>query len=103
MNRDGLMTASPAGRRAGSQAVKPGSGRLWVPVALSVGALAAVAAWLDARYGWITPAFDAVAHLFYEVPLVARDPSAVPACARALAPRDRVDLARASGSCSRRG
>ena len=29
------------------------------------------AAWLDARYGWITPAFDAVAHQFYEVPLLA--------------------------------
>ena len=28
-------------------------------------------AWLDARYGWITPAFDAVGHQFYEVPLLA--------------------------------
>ena len=27
--------------------------------------------WLDVRYGWITPAFDAVAHQFYEVPIVA--------------------------------
>ena len=35
-------------------------------------ALAAVAAWLDARYGWITPAFDAVAHQFYEVPVLAK-------------------------------
>jgi len=33
--------------------------------------MAAVAAWLDARYGWITPTFDAIAHQFYEVPLLA--------------------------------
>jgi hypothetical protein len=33
--------------------------------------MAALAAWLDARYGWISPAFDAVAHQFYEVPLLA--------------------------------
>jgi hypothetical protein len=52
--------------------VTPGAGRLWLACALSVGALAAVAAWLDTRYGWITPGFDAVAHLFYEVPLLAR-------------------------------
>ena len=36
-----------------------------------VGTGAAIAAWLDVRYGWITPVFDAVAHLFYEVPLLA--------------------------------
>ncbi len=24
------------------------------------------------RYGWITPAFDAIAHQFYEVPLLAK-------------------------------
>jgi len=33
--------------------------------------MAAAAAWLDARHGWISPAFDAVAHQFYEVPLLA--------------------------------
>jgi dolichyl-phosphate-mannose-protein mannosyltransferase len=38
---------------------------------LCCGAAAAVAAWLDARYGWITPAFDVVAHQFYESPIVA--------------------------------
>jgi hypothetical protein len=42
-----------------------------VALALLVGAVASAAAWLDARYGWITPAFDAVAHPFYEVPLLA--------------------------------
>ena len=31
----------------------------------------AIGAWLDVRYGWITPAFDAIAHQFYEVPLLA--------------------------------
>ncbi len=34
--------------------------------------MAAAAAWLDLRYGWITPVFDAIAHQFYEVPLLAR-------------------------------
>jgi len=36
-----------------------------------VTAVAVIGAWLDARYGWITPAFDAVAHQLYEVPLLA--------------------------------
>jgi hypothetical protein len=43
----------------------------WYSLALFVGIAAAMAAWLDARYGWITPAFDAIAHQFYEVPLLA--------------------------------
>jgi 4-amino-4-deoxy-L-arabinose transferase-like glycosyltransferase len=47
------------------------SGR-WFSLAATVAAIAAIGGWLDARYGWITPAFDAVAHQFYEVPLVAR-------------------------------
>jgi hypothetical protein len=40
--------------------------------ALIVGAVAIVAAWLDVRYGWITPAFDGIAHQFYEIPILAR-------------------------------
>jgi 4-amino-4-deoxy-L-arabinose transferase-like glycosyltransferase len=47
------------------------SGR-WFSLALTVAAIAAIGGWLDARYGWITPVFDAVAHQFFEVPLVAR-------------------------------
>jgi 4-amino-4-deoxy-L-arabinose transferase-like glycosyltransferase len=43
----------------------------WVSLALLAAALGGTLAWLDARYGWITPAFDAVAHLFYEVPILA--------------------------------
>ena len=43
-----------------------------------------VAAWLDWRTGWITPAFDFVAHQFYEIPMLARDPPAVPAPAGAV-------------------
>ncbi len=43
-----------------------------IALALMVGALAVVAGWLDTRYGWIESAFDFVAHLFYEVPLLAR-------------------------------
>jgi Dolichyl-phosphate-mannose-protein mannosyltransferase len=37
-----------------------------------VAAVAAVAAWLDANYRWIDPVFDAVAHQFYEIPVLAR-------------------------------
>jgi hypothetical protein len=44
----------------------------WLSLALCAGAVATAAAWLDARYGWITPAFDFVAHQFFEVPLLAR-------------------------------
>jgi Dolichyl-phosphate-mannose-protein mannosyltransferase len=39
--------------------------------AFCAGAAAGVAAWLDARYAWITPVFDAVAHQFYESPILA--------------------------------
>ncbi len=31
-----------------------------------------VGAWADRRWGWVEPAFDAVAHLFYEVPVLSR-------------------------------
>jgi hypothetical protein len=50
----------------------PGSSRRYIGLAAAVAAGGAALAWLDARYAWITPAFDAVAHQFYEVPLVAR-------------------------------
>ena len=33
---------------------------------------AVAAAWADWRTGWITPAFDFVAHQFYEIPMLAR-------------------------------
>jgi hypothetical protein len=41
-------------------------------IAVALGAGAILAAWLDLRYGWIAPTFDAIAHQFYEVPLLAR-------------------------------
>ncbi|WP_165244367.1 ArnT family glycosyltransferase [Paludisphaera soli] len=43
-------------------------------VAAGCGALALilVGAWADHAFGWITPAFDFVAHQFYEVPMLAR-------------------------------
>lgn len=44
----------------------------WLAMAMAVGALSVLAAWLDSRSGWIAPAFDFVAHQFYEVPLLAR-------------------------------
>jgi 4-amino-4-deoxy-L-arabinose transferase-like glycosyltransferase len=46
-------------------------GRRVLP-ALLAGAAALVAAWLDVRFGWITPAFETVAHQFYEIPVLAR-------------------------------
>jgi hypothetical protein len=49
---------------------RPGARQL--APALLAGAAAIVAAWLDYRYGWISPAFESIAHQFYEVPLVAR-------------------------------
>jgi Dolichyl-phosphate-mannose-protein mannosyltransferase len=51
--------------------VTPGSTGRWLLLALIATALSGLGAWADARYGWITPAFDAVGHQFYEVPLLA--------------------------------
>jgi hypothetical protein len=51
--------------------VTEGPNGRWFPLAVLTTAVAATGAWLDVRYGWITPAFDGVAHQFYEVPLVA--------------------------------
>ncbi len=45
---------------------------MWIGAALAVGAGAILAGWLDLRFGWVATAFDAVAHQFYEVPLIAR-------------------------------
>jgi hypothetical protein len=49
-----------------------GTNGRWVSLALGVAAAAAAAAWLDFQFGWITPVFDAIAHQFFEVPLLAR-------------------------------
>jgi hypothetical protein len=43
-----------------------------IAAALLAGATSLLAAWLDFRYGWIAPSFDAVAHQFFEVSLLAR-------------------------------
>jgi hypothetical protein len=51
--------------------VTPGSHGRWLFFALLATAVSAIGAWLDTQYGWITPAFDAIARLFYEVPLLA--------------------------------
>ncbi len=50
--------------------MKRGSG--FVIAALVAAGIAAAAAGLDARTRWVETAFDAVAHLFYEVPLLER-------------------------------
>jgi hypothetical protein len=52
---------------------EPGSpkrGRLAIALGLSLLGLLALGAWLDASTAWFDRAFDAVAHLFYEVPVV---------------------------------
>ena len=49
----------------------PGSMGRWLPLALFVAVFSGLGAWADARFGWITPAFDAVGRQFYEVPLLA--------------------------------
>ena len=49
----------------------PGSTGRWLLLALIATALSGLGAWADAQYGWITPAFDAIGHQFYEVPLLA--------------------------------
>ena len=49
--------------RSSSRRVAAGCGLL---------ALVLAGAWADRSFGWITPAFDFVAHQFYEIPMLAR-------------------------------
>jgi 4-amino-4-deoxy-L-arabinose transferase-like glycosyltransferase len=51
--------------------LKLGWNQLCVLLALIVATGAGIGAALDVQYAWITSVFDAVAHLFYEVPTVA--------------------------------
>jgi hypothetical protein len=44
----------------------------WLIAALALAFGTVLAAWADLRTGWISTAFDLVAHLFYEVPHLAR-------------------------------
>jgi 4-amino-4-deoxy-L-arabinose transferase-like glycosyltransferase len=46
--------------------------RPWIAIAIGLAVMGALAGWSDARYGWISHAFDFVAHQFYEIPLLAR-------------------------------
>jgi len=48
------------------------SGRRGVVAGVVLLTLLAFGAWADRQWGWVEPAFDAVAHLFYEVPVLAR-------------------------------
>ncbi len=47
-------------------------GASFVIAAVAVAGVAGLAAWLDTRQGWVEAAFDLVAHLFYEVPVLER-------------------------------
>ncbi len=46
--------------------------RTWLVLGLATGLALAAGAWLDRSNGWVDHAFDAVAHLFYEVPVLAK-------------------------------
>jgi len=48
--------------------------------AVALAVAVALLAWADRAFGWVGPAFDAVAHLFYEVPVLAavRRPTQLP-------------------------
>jgi hypothetical protein len=46
------------------------SGR-WVTIGIGLGLTLALGAWLDRQTGWLDLVFDAIAHLFYEVPVLA--------------------------------
>ena len=52
----------------------------WAVAGLILGSIVALATWAEFAFGWIEPAFDAVAHLFYEVPILAkfRRPTQIP-------------------------
>jgi hypothetical protein len=54
--------------------------RTRVATGLALAAVLALAAWADAVFGWVGAAFNAVAHLFYEVPMLAavRRPTQLP-------------------------
>lgn len=44
----------------------------WVALGIALAALILAGAWADRAFGWITPAFDFVAHQFYEIPMLGR-------------------------------
>ncbi|MDR3621515.1 MAG: glycosyltransferase family 39 protein [Paludisphaera borealis] len=44
----------------------------WLVLGLGLTAVIAAGAWADWAFGWVTPAFDFVAHQFYEIPMLGR-------------------------------
>lgn len=46
--------------------------RRWLALGLALAGLTALGALADFHTGWITPAFDLLAHQFYEIPMLAR-------------------------------
>jgi Dolichyl-phosphate-mannose-protein mannosyltransferase len=50
----------------------PADSRRWVALGIALAAALVAGAWLDRSTGWVDRAFDAIAHLFYEVPVLAR-------------------------------
>lgn len=44
----------------------------WLVFSLIAAGLAAIGTWADWQIGWITPAFDFIAHQFYEIPMLGR-------------------------------
>ena len=52
--------------------MSPRSDRRLFVAGLAFASLTILGAWLDWQFGWLTPVFDAIAHQFYEVPVLER-------------------------------
>jgi hypothetical protein len=46
--------------------------RRWVGAGITLVVVLALGVWADRRWSWVEPVFDTVAHLFYEVPVLAK-------------------------------
>ena len=64
----------------------------WYVLSLTLLGVALLAAWADWRTGWITPAFDFVAHQFYEIPNAGTASPSVSAPSGSMPSRDRLVL-----------
>ena len=64
-------TGYETGTTSDGRAIEPGRGPRAAKTMVLVSVLV-LGAWADLAYGWVEPAFDFVAHQFYEVPMLAR-------------------------------
>src|SRR5262249_16557876 len=57
--------------RDGERASMTGPARSPIAIGLFLALALAVGIWTDQRFGWVTPAFDAVSRMFHEIPVTA--------------------------------